>query len=532
MLGDPRLARASYAVFAVAVLAALLKLGGVTGAKPAVLQMAPAEHAAAVAEPVPGEIESRVPDGPLLDWPEKDDLAARPLSDFEMGGRFEGRIEPAELAPDASVFRRPSSEGTPPEAVCGDLGAFPESSRVVFPLPDEYLGSYEAGWGSPRPQGGHEGTDLMSPTGTPEFAVTDGTIVEVAGANENGWNRLGGYTVMLEAAYDVGPIRKGDLFYYAHLDERSALPLGAEVRAGQQVGFVGDTGEGPEGTRGEFPSHLHLGWYDVGEAGARSEVESGAMDPYPLLLWLESNGGAVSGGTAASYCEAPQGPVPASDSPGERPDMDTGDGGNARPSPAVEDNAPRERPSAKESGKDGGGRAGDPDPNRTEAVVVTVVAPSEPEGAPDRAAQPVEDGEARGGIGGTAEPPPEAPPGFDRSPLPVPDAPGETTKPDDREGEDGGEEDRDGPKAGDARRDEEGERGERPDAEEPEDRPESGSDGEPGKLQPASGEEKPGDEVREEDPQANPEPSAGEDTVPAEPGGSTTVGPGEAGGEG
>jgi murein DD-endopeptidase MepM/ murein hydrolase activator NlpD len=530
LLGDPRLARVAYALFAVAILAALLKQGGITGAKPAVLQMAPAEPAAAVAEPAPEPIESRVPDGPLLDWPEEDDV--RPLSDFEMGGRLEGRAEPAKLAPDASVFRRPSSGGGPSEPVCGDLGAFPESSRVVFPLPGEYLGSYEAGWGSPRPQGGHEGTDLMSPAGTPEFAVTDGTIVEVAGANENGWNRLGGYTVMLEAAYDVGPIRADDLFYYAHLDERSTLPIGAEVRAGQQVGVVGDTGEGPEGTRGEFSSHLHLGWYDAGEAGARSEAESGAMDPYPLLLWLESNGGAVSGGTDASYCEAPQGPVPATDSPGERPDMDTGDGGDARPSPVVEDNERRERPSDEESGKEGDGRASEPGPNGAETVVVTVVAPGEPEDAPHRTVQPVEGGETRGGIGDTEEPSPETPPDFDRSPLPVPDAPGETTKPDDLEGEEGAEKDRDAPKAGDTKRDEEGESSEHPDAEVPEDRPESGSAGEPEELQPASGEEKPSDEVHEEDPEADPEPSAGEDTVPAEPGDSTTVVPGEADGEG
>ena len=64
----------------------------------------------------------------------------------------------------------------------------------------------------------------MSPTGTPEFAITDGVIVPVRRSNENGWNRLGGYTVMLQAAYDAGPIKRGDLFYYAHMDEKSALP--------------------------------------------------------------------------------------------------------------------------------------------------------------------------------------------------------------------------------------------------------------------------------------------------------------------
>ena len=138
----------------------------------------------------------------------------------------------------------------------------------------------------------------MSPTGTPEFAITDGTLVPVVGSNENGWNRLGGYTVMLEAAYDVGPIKKGDLFYYAHMDQKSALPVGARVRAGQQIGLAGDTGEGQEVTRGKFPSHLHLGWYDM--SGERTDLKSGAMNPYPLLLWLETYGGAVTGGTDAS----------------------------------------------------------------------------------------------------------------------------------------------------------------------------------------------------------------------------------------
>jgi hypothetical protein len=58
----------------------------------------------------------------------------------------------------------------------------------------------------------------MSLTGTREFAITDGTIVPVKGANGNGWNRLGGYTVMLEATSDAGPIEEGDLFYYAHME--------------------------------------------------------------------------------------------------------------------------------------------------------------------------------------------------------------------------------------------------------------------------------------------------------------------------
>jgi murein DD-endopeptidase MepM/ murein hydrolase activator NlpD len=245
------------------------------------------------------------------------------------------------------VFYRPALASHEPggglgaDPVCADLGRFPSKRRIVFPLPKEHLYSYEDTWGALRPQGGHEGTDLMAPTGTPEYAVTDGTIVPVAGASGNGWNSLGGYAVMLEAAYSVGPVKEGDLFYYAHLNRESALETGTRVRAGQVVGYAGDTGQGPEITRGLFPPHLHLGWYDAG--GSRSTVASGAMNPYPLLEWIKAGGGAITGGSDVRYCEAPRtgDPTPstgesywpASDSPGVSPDLDTGS--NA-PSPLAE----------------------------------------------------------------------------------------------------------------------------------------------------------------------------------------------------
>jgi collagen type III alpha len=219
--------------------------------------------------------------------------------------------------------------------VCADLGGFPSNRQIAFPLPREYVNSYEDTWGAPRPQGGHEGTDLMVPTGTAEYAITDGTIVAVDGANEHGWNTLGGYTVMLRATYSVGPIKHGDLFYYAHLNRESALEIGTKVRVGQTIGYAGNTGQGPEVTRGLFPPHLHFGWYDA--TGTRSTATSGAMNPYPLLEWIRAHGGAIAGGSNPRYCEAPRigGPVPstgasrwpASASPGVSPDLDLGSNG-------------------------------------------------------------------------------------------------------------------------------------------------------------------------------------------------------------
>jgi hypothetical protein len=177
---------------------------------------------------------------------------------------------------------------------------------------------------------------------TPEYAITDATVVPVSGANGNGWNTLGGYTLMLRADYSIGPVQEGDLFYYAHMDREASLKIGSRVEAGQLIGYAGDTGQGSEITRGLFPPHLHLGWYDT--TGARASVESGAMNPFPLLEWIKTNGGAVSGGSDAKYCTAPQTgpPIPSTgeqswptpDNPTDRPDIDTG-GADAAPSPVV-----------------------------------------------------------------------------------------------------------------------------------------------------------------------------------------------------
>ncbi|MEW6636084.1 MAG: M23 family metallopeptidase [Actinomycetota bacterium] len=161
--------------------------------------------------------------------------------------------------------------------------------RAVFPLPKRYVGSYTNDWGASREQGRHEGTDIFAPEGTPVRSITNGTVVRAFGSRTDGWNTLGGYTVMIEAAYDIGPIREGDRLYYAHLRAPSPLEPGEKVRAGQKIGEVGRTAGEKEGTVQDFPPHLHLGWYAgwsiFGEN--RAQAASGAMNPYPLLRRIE-----------------------------------------------------------------------------------------------------------------------------------------------------------------------------------------------------------------------------------------------------
>lgn len=134
--------------------------------------------------------------------------------------------------------------------------------------------TYYDGWGDGRTyQGrsfGHEGTDILAPTGTPIVAIASGKVVRY------GWNTLGGYRINIEL--DEYP---GWRFYYAHMDRyANGLYVGARVKAGQVIGYTGSTGEGPERTQGKFVPHLHLGIY---------RPDGTAVNPYPYLKYWEKH---------------------------------------------------------------------------------------------------------------------------------------------------------------------------------------------------------------------------------------------------
>lgn len=167
-----------------------------------------------------------------------------------------------------------------------------EPGVAVFPLPPEYADSYTNDWGEPRPQGSHEGTDIYAPEGTPIYSITSGTITTAYGSDEDGWNTLGGYSVMVRADRDSGPVRRGDRLYYAHLAEPTPLEDGTRVEAGERIGTVGRTAGEEPGTIADFPPHLHLGWYGgltsfFGEEREYETAQSGAINPYPLLRRTE-----------------------------------------------------------------------------------------------------------------------------------------------------------------------------------------------------------------------------------------------------
>jgi len=134
----------------------------------------------------------------------------------------------------------------------------------VFPVygPHDFTDTFGAFRGD-VPGNWHHGDDIFAPLGAPVLACADGTVFSV------GWNDAGGNRFWLRDG-------QGNEFYYAHLSAYSpAAKNGNRVKAGEVVGFVGNTGDA-EGT----PYHLH---FEVHPVAYLSLGYDGAVDPTPYL---------------------------------------------------------------------------------------------------------------------------------------------------------------------------------------------------------------------------------------------------------
>lgn len=154
------------------------------------------------------------------------------------------------------------------------------SDGRYFPVAEDAEGgaviSYEDSWGGARTYGGdrkHEGTDLIPSVKQRGYlaviSVSDGVV------EKKGWLTLGGYRLGIRAPH-------GAYYYYAHLDHYAEnIDEGSNIKAGDVIGYMGDSGYGDEGTVGQFEVHLHFGIY---LKLAEKEI---SINPYPILKSLE-----------------------------------------------------------------------------------------------------------------------------------------------------------------------------------------------------------------------------------------------------
>ena len=144
-------------------------------------------------------------------------------------------------------------------------GATPE--RLTVPVAGVARNAIDDSWNHPRGGGlrGHHGTDVMAAAGTPVVAAAAGRVEKLF------QSALGGITV-----YVRSPDRRWT-YYYAHLAGYAAgLREGAVVKAGDRLGYVGDTGDAGAGNY-----HLHFGVTRMRPGQRWWQGED--VNPYPLL---------------------------------------------------------------------------------------------------------------------------------------------------------------------------------------------------------------------------------------------------------
>lgn len=111
----------------------------------------------------------------------------------------------------------------------------------------------------------HNSIDIIAPKGTPVLAAADGRVVKLFQSDK------GGTTI-----YQRGTDGK-TIYYYAHLDRYAdGLAENREVRRGEVLGYVGDTGNA---TPGNY--HLHFSVWITEDP--KRYWDGVNLNPYPLL---------------------------------------------------------------------------------------------------------------------------------------------------------------------------------------------------------------------------------------------------------
>lgn len=112
----------------------------------------------------------------------------------------------------------------------------------------------------------HQALDIMAAQNTPVLAAADGTVAKLYNSDKGG--------IMIYQLDESGRF----YYYYAHLARYAdGLFEGKQIKRGEVIGYVGDTGNAGAGN-----FHLHFG---ISKPTAPGRWSGGApINPYPLLI--------------------------------------------------------------------------------------------------------------------------------------------------------------------------------------------------------------------------------------------------------
>lgn len=160
------------------------------------------------------------------------------------------------------------SESTTPSPKLSDPD-YLRALRMMVPVAGTKPERLQNTFDGKRGDGGardHLAIDILAPKGTPIVAAVDGEILRVTS------NELGGKTI-----YATDRTRHF-VFYYAHLDRyASRTKVGAEVKQGTVIGYVGTTGNAPKNV-----PHLHFQVMRM--ISGRQWWEGPPVNPYGLFV--------------------------------------------------------------------------------------------------------------------------------------------------------------------------------------------------------------------------------------------------------
>ena len=160
---------------------------------------------------------------------------------------------PPEAAP--PVRNSPVAESPPPQDV-----------RLVIPVegvaPDRLRDTYAEARGLGRR---HDAIDIDAPRGTPVLSVARSVVLKLFQSDR------GGTTL-----YALAPDQR-TIYYYAHLDRYAdGIREGQQLRPGELIGYVGDTGNA---NPGDYHLHFEISITD----DPRRYWGGSPVNPYPRL---------------------------------------------------------------------------------------------------------------------------------------------------------------------------------------------------------------------------------------------------------
>lgn len=198
----------------------------------------------------------------------------------DRGGNATATREPASSAPASTSSSRPgttSSSTSSSTSTRATSATAPDDLAYAFPIRPGDTANYG------RSHHDYPATDIFAPCGTAFVAVVDGSVHELSRvdawepSNDTGDTRGGLYVSV------VGD--DGVRYYGSHLRTvAEALEPGARVRAGDDLGTVGNSGN----ARG-IDCHVHFGLSPPCDTGEWS-VRRGVVYPWPYLDSWRSGG--------------------------------------------------------------------------------------------------------------------------------------------------------------------------------------------------------------------------------------------------